>query len=236
MSRQNRVTPFNELIATPARGALMGNRGILHDASGRIVRPHAHQAWIACLLEFKGRRRQVMTPGRYTELFFLDEATALAAGHRPCGECRRGDYLRFKALWTQVRGEASQRRGGDWKGGVLKAMEIDRILHGERVVGRGRQSAKFLHEASFASLPDGAMFSLQDMGGSGVSETSQTLQTSEGTGMLKWGGRALVWAPEGYREGRALHPELSVAVLTPPTVVGVIRAGYRPRVHPSAHG
>ena len=225
MPRQNRVTPFNELIATPARGALMGNRGILHDASGRILKSHAHRAWIACLLEFKGRRRQVMTPGRYTELFFLDEATALAAGHRPCGECRRGDYLRFKALWKQVWGAAAEGRGGDWK-----AAEIDRILHGGRVAGRGRQRAKPLHHAPFASLPDGAMFSREDRGGKGDTGISP------GVAMLKWGGRALAWAPDGYGEAPAPHPELAVAVLTPPTVVRVIRAGYRPGVHPSADG
>ncbi|MCH8843715.1 MAG: hypothetical protein IID61_12185 [SAR324 cluster bacterium] len=85
MTHSNSVTPINELIATPARGTLMGNRGILHDHQGRIVKPFTHRVWVTCVLEFKGRHRQVMTPGRYTHLFFLDEATALAAGHRPCG-------------------------------------------------------------------------------------------------------------------------------------------------------
>src|SRR3954468_18219668 len=92
LPRQNRVTPFGDIVANPARGTLMGNRGCLHDASGRIVRPFRLTNWIYCLLEFKGRHRQVMSPGRYTELFFLDEATALAAGHRPCAECQRGRY------------------------------------------------------------------------------------------------------------------------------------------------
>jgi hypothetical protein len=85
MPLRNRVTPTSEIIADPARGSVMGNRGSLHDAEGRIVRSHEGRRWIFCLLSFNGRRRQVMKPGSYTELFFLDEATALAAGHRPCG-------------------------------------------------------------------------------------------------------------------------------------------------------
>ena len=98
MSRQNRVTPWGEIISTPARGMFMGNRGgCMHDAGGelRVARWRSAQ-WIVCLLEFKGRRRAVMTPGRYTELFFLDEATALAAGHRPCAECQRQAFTQLQ--------------------------------------------------------------------------------------------------------------------------------------------
>ena len=85
MSLPNRVNPFGELFATPARGTLMGNRGgVIHNAAQQIVRQYRSRQWITCKLEFKGRRRKVMTPGLYTELFFLDEAVALAAGHRPC--------------------------------------------------------------------------------------------------------------------------------------------------------
>ena len=104
MPRQNRVTPFGDIVAVPARGMFMGNRGCLHDASaqltGRIVRPYRLTNWIYCVLSFKGRHRQVMSPGRYTELFFLDEATALAAGHRPCAECQRGRYNEFMRCWA----------------------------------------------------------------------------------------------------------------------------------------
>lgn len=89
MPRQNRVNPFGEIIATPERGTFMGNRGVLHDEEGRVRRKWKVKRWIVCVLEFRGRKRKVMTPRRYTELFFLDEATALAAGHRPCAECRR---------------------------------------------------------------------------------------------------------------------------------------------------
>ena len=100
--RQNRVTPFADLIADPGRGLYMGNRGCLHDTDGQIRRPWRGAAWICCVTRFKGRRRTLMQPGCYTELFFLDEAVALAAGHRPCAECRRADYLAFCAAWNRA--------------------------------------------------------------------------------------------------------------------------------------
>ena len=97
---QNRVDPWGRLIADRARGSLMGNRGVLHDADQQIRKSHALKRWIICQLEFKGRRRQIMQPGQYTELFFLDEATALAAGHRPCAECQRERFNEFRTAWT----------------------------------------------------------------------------------------------------------------------------------------
>src|SRR5580658_4307221 len=97
MPKQNRVNPFGEIIATPERGTFMGNRGVLHDDQGRIRRKWQGKRWIVCVLEFRGRKRKMMTPSRYTELFFLDEATALAAGHRPCAECRRDRSTLFAA-------------------------------------------------------------------------------------------------------------------------------------------
>src|SRR3954453_2972411 len=100
MPRQNRVTPLGEIVATPERGSMMGNRGVLHDEGGRIRRPWQVRRWLICLLEFKGRHRTVMTPNRYTELFFLDEATGLAAGHRPCAECRRARFRAFRDAWA----------------------------------------------------------------------------------------------------------------------------------------
>ncbi|HEY3229252.1 MAG TPA: hypothetical protein VGJ87_08530, partial [Roseiflexaceae bacterium] len=100
MPYQNRVTPEGALIATTARGTLMGNRGCLHDERKRIVRTYQVRRWIICLLEFKGRWRAIMSPGKYTELFFLDEATALAAGHRPCAECQRERFTMFRAHWA----------------------------------------------------------------------------------------------------------------------------------------
>ena len=103
MTLQNRVTPFGEIIATPERGAYMGNRGgrIHHNDRQELqTRRWASRQWITCLLEFKGRHRMVMQPNRYTELFFLDEVTAFAAGHRPCAECRRDDFSRFMTAWA----------------------------------------------------------------------------------------------------------------------------------------
>ena len=102
MPLQNRVTPFSELIATDARGTLMGIRGVLHDEQRRIRRAFVGTRWIFCVLQFKNRHRIVMTPKRYTELFFLDEATALAAGHRPCAECQRPRYLEFREAWAHA--------------------------------------------------------------------------------------------------------------------------------------
>src|ERR1700743_3660322 len=98
---QNRVDPQGNIIKTTARGAWMGNRGQLHNEQRQIVRPFKLKAWLTCLLQFNGRKREVMSPQRYTELFFLDEATAFAAGHRPCFECRRKDYDLFKSFWLQ---------------------------------------------------------------------------------------------------------------------------------------
>lgn len=136
MARQNRVTPLSDIIAHDARGLVFGNRGCLHDDDGRIRRHHAGKAWIACRLSFKDRRRALMQPRRYTELFFLDDATALAAGHRPCAECRRGDYNRFIAAWPE---RSSQRP---------YARDIDAWLHAERLAGH--------HERALDELPDGA--------------------------------------------------------------------------------
>ncbi len=140
MPLQNRVTPFGDIIATPERGLMMGNRGILHDGHRRLGRRRwTHKAWICCVTEFRGRTRQVMAPGRYTELFFLDEAVALAAGHRPCFECRREAARAYAACWG-----ASPRAG-----------EMDRVLHAERLDGRRRR----IHVREADTLPDGAFVS-----------------------------------------------------------------------------
>jgi len=141
MPLQNRVTPLGELIADPARGLVYGNRGCLHDAGGRIRRDFAVRRWIACRLEFRGwQRGPKMQPGRFTELFFLDEATAFAAGHRPCALCRRDDYNRFLEIV-----------------GASGADEIDERLHRERLAGDVRR----FHPAVPDELPDGA-FVLRD--------------------------------------------------------------------------
>jgi hypothetical protein len=134
---QNRVDPWGRLHAVEARGAWMGNRGVLHDASKRIVRPWRLKAWILCRLQFKDRRRRVFAPARYSELFFLDEATAFAAGHRPCAECNRERFNEFKRAWPSG----------------ARAAEIDTVLHAERIA----DGEKVIYEARLDELPDGVM-------------------------------------------------------------------------------
>jgi hypothetical protein len=137
------VTPLSELIATAERGLVYGNRGCLHDRNRVVRRAFATTRWIACQLEFRGRwRGPLMAPGRYTELFFLDEATALAAGHRPCAECRRADYKRLTEIWEALHP------------GQLGADAIDRQLHSERF-DPGSKSRR-LHRKRYRDLPDGA--------------------------------------------------------------------------------
>jgi hypothetical protein len=138
--RQNRVTPWGAIVADPGRGLFFGNRGNLHDDRGAIARTWKSKAWVTCLLQFKGRKRQLMQPGRYTELFFLDEATALAAGHRPCGECRRHDLERFKRAWSAAVGVQDM------------LAEIDRRLHLDRA---GPDRRKRIFTARCDELPDG---------------------------------------------------------------------------------
>jgi hypothetical protein len=141
---QNRVTPFSELVADPARGLVYGNRGCLHDVDGRIRRRYNGKRWIACRLQFRGRHREALQqPGRYTELFFLDEATAFAAGHRPCAECRREDYDRLSEIWSRLHP------------GQIGADAIDAQLHGERVDPDSRAQRR--HDAAIDDLPDGTL-------------------------------------------------------------------------------
>lgn len=148
MPLQNRVTPFGDVVAVAARGAWMGNRGVLH-GNDRILtrRRWTTRAWLTCRLDFHGRHREVMTPRRYTELFFLDEATALAAGHRPCFECRRADFLRFRAAWIAA-------HGGDGR-----TAAIDAALHAARV---GPHGARPTFRADVRDLSDGTMVLVPD--------------------------------------------------------------------------
>jgi len=144
--KKNRVSPEGEIIAHPSRGTLMGNRGCLHNDSGEVIRCSARDAWVTCLTSFKGRRRPLMQPGHYTELFFLDEATALAAGHRPCAECRRARYVEFLVAWQHAC-KLSKRP---------TAREIDAQLKRERDLN-ARPEIRALN-----SLPNGAI--VKDVG------------------------------------------------------------------------
>ena len=209
MPRQNRVTPIGDIIATPERGLFMGNRGLLHDDQGRIKRAWQLRRWLICLLEFKGRRRVVMTPGRYTELFFLDEATALAAGHRPCAECRRNRYTAFRSAWLA----GNPRIIGSQ---TATAVLIDDHLHAERI---SPDRLKRTFPAKLDDLPSGVLVKRQGHGEHAY---------------LVWHDHLLAWSPAGYRESRVRRKQEEVLVLTPQSTVGAIRAGYTPEVHPSA--
>ncbi|HEY0329913.1 MAG TPA: hypothetical protein VGC77_12530 [Rhodopseudomonas sp.] len=212
MPLQNRVTPWGDIVAVPQRGLFTGNRGIIHDPATRTLlgRRWSSKAWIICLCAFRGRRRAVMARQSWTELFFLDEATALAAGHRPCFFCRRDDALAFQAAWQ--RGNALARAA---------ASEIDAALHAERLDRR----LKRLHPlpCALAQLPDGAM--LQARGDDAVATCYLVLR-----------GQALPWSFDGYRAA-APHDDAALpgaALLTPPSTLRALLAGYRPRLHPSA--
>jgi hypothetical protein len=201
MPLQNRVTPFGEIVAIEQRGMFMGNRGIIHDPATRTLlkRRWTNKAWIICACEFRGRRRQVMGRRSWTELFFLDEATALSAGHRPCYYCRRDAALHFAAAWARAHG--LERVG---------ATEIDACLHAQRLQG----GAKRVHplRGAPAELPDGAM----------------VLLSGEAYVMAR--GLAHRWCESGYDAPRALRS--ADGLLTPPSTVATLRAGYRCTLHP----
>lgn len=206
MPLQNRVTPEGDIIASPARGTMFGNRGgAFHTPDKRLTtRRWKTKAWICCVLEFKGRHRVVMSPNRYTELFFLDEPTALAAGHRPCFECRRHDALCFAEAWQAA-------YGLQWR---PSAPEMDDTLQVERI---RRGGAKVTYSARFGMLPDG------------------TFVRWQGQAHLLLGRRLRAWSPEGYGEAIGAPSRASVEVLTPRSMVAALSAGYRPILHPSAN-
>jgi hypothetical protein len=142
---RNRVTPFGEIVIDPSRGSLMGNRGILHDDNQQLGTSRwKHKNWVTCTLSFKGTKRPLMAAGNYTELFFLDEVTALSAGHRPCAECRRPDFERFMKAWTE----------GNQLSDRPRALMVDAELHAHRVTRTG-QRVTYRERAD--GLPDGTM-------------------------------------------------------------------------------
>jgi hypothetical protein len=203
MPLQNRVTPTGDIIATPHRGMFTGNRGIIHDPATKTLlkKRWSSSAWITCVCEFRGWRRLVMGRRSWTELFFLDEATALAAGHRPCFFCRRDDANRFRAAWEKGNGVTD-----------VRAREMDSVLHRERL----DRSRKRLHPLPMPlkQLPDGAIVQAGE-------ESFLILQ-----------GRALQWSMGGYQKADGKIDD--AMLLTPPSTLRAIGAGYRPVLHPSA--
>jgi hypothetical protein len=211
MPKQNRVTPFGAIIATPERGTFLGNRGVLHDEYGLVTRHWQVKRWLVCVLEFRGRERTVMTPGRYTELFFLDEATAFAAGHRPCAECRYARFIAFCNAWgtANLPGSKSSRP---------TAQMIDHRLHAERIAAdRSKRSFTRILD----KLPDSVFVTVPAWGEHAY---------------LVYGDYLLTWSPGGYGERRRRPKRLEVRVLTPKSTVAAIHAGYKPEVHQSADG
>ncbi len=209
MPLQNRVDPFGDISAHPARGLFTGNRGVIHDPATKTLlrRRWTTKAWIVCRCEFRGRRREVMgstaPSGRagWTELFFLDEVTALAAGHRPCFYCRREDAIMFARCFAAAQGLVN-----------ISASGMDAILHRQRRAC----GAPAIELPDFRSLPDGTMLAI-----GGVCYVIRGPQLCE-------------WSFDGYR--LAAHPQenATIALLTPPATVAALAAGYRPVWHPSA--
>lgn len=200
MPRQNRVTTYGKIMATNARGTLMGNRGCLHDGHEKILKNSARKAWISCTLHFKERHRQVMTPGQYTELFFLDEATALTAGHRPCATCRREAYNEFTRLWKTEFDSA------------ITISDIDNQLHRERLL-----QENIYHLLS--TLPNGAMIEIP--------------LADKPFPCLIYQGDAYPWTDSCYEKPLPLPEHQKVKVITPPSILQVLKLGYTPTLHKS---
>jgi hypothetical protein len=204
---QNRVDPWGQLFAVDDRGTRMGNRGILHNASNEIVRQWAHKSWVTCLLAYKTiKRPRPFSPGNYSELFFLDEATAFAAGHRPCTFCQRERSLAFKKAWLAANVPAPQQ-------GSFLMPSLDARIHQERVAEGG---SKRTYNAQLSELPGGTFFQ------------------HEGRAHLIVGRRCLMWSFGGYVLVDSPRPTAVVAVLTPRSVVAAFSQGFQPEVHASA--
>lgn len=199
---RNRVTPMGDIVAIRLRGAWLGNRGILHE-DGKVVRVHRSQLWIICALEHKDWRLPQWQAGHFTVLFFHDEAVALAAGHRPCALCRRTSYDDYRRAWVTARG-----------GTVPSAKDIDRQLHGERLVRRSRR--RRLHRSSWQELPAGAFVLL------------------DGQPALVLDEAVVPWTVDGYGPARPRPARGPVELVTPPSTVAAMAAGYRPQVDSAA--
>lgn len=205
MPKQNRVNPSGEIISSPSRGLFMGNRGVLHDDYGIIQKQWKTKAWITCKLSFKERKRQIMSPGHYTELFFLDEATAFAAGHRPCGECRRNDFDSFKSMWIRSNHELLSTDSP-------LISEIDKIIHIQRI---NQVNEKVVFEDRFKDIPNGVFVQ----------------RNGDQNYYIVLNSYLYLWSPFGYISKKSLSENEKVNVLTPHSMVNTIKAGYDVVVH-----
>ena len=198
---QNRVDPLGRFIQTSARGSWMGNRGVIHNDK-QITKLFKHKAWIICALEFKGRKRTVMTPGRWTELFFLDEATAFAAGHRPCFECRKDDAQRFKSCWIK----GNPKYNFSMKTSIR---QIDEIIHRDRI---DSEKKKVTHPCISSDIPEGTFIWMKD------------------DPYVFAKGRLHRWTAFGYEDSMAVPNSPTLTMLTPHSIVNAFRAGYTPQI------
>ncbi len=204
---QNRVTPFGEIVSIPQLGMYTGNRGIIHNDQQQIVKPFVLKAWITCTLHYKNVRRTVMTGRKWTELFFLDEATAFAAGHRPCAFCRNADFKKFKALWLQANAKNFPLKDHSMK-------TIDGFLHRERMqLQKGHYPL-----VSLNSLPDGAMVCMEN-------DTQH--------GFLWYRKMLFPWTIEGYGKPLENASVNQVFLITPMSIIAVFKNGYLPVIHQS---
>lgn len=204
MPLQNRVLPTGEIVASPMRGTFMGNRGILHKADRTLGAARwRHKAWITCLLQFKTRHSDVMPDGRYTRLFFYDEAVAYAAGHRPCAECRRAEFKAFQARWRDVMGPDHPR-----------AAQMDAALHKARVESRSRWQVTYNHPIN--DLPNGCFIRLPD------SSICYLIRNDA----------LYPFASDGYGAPVKRPSTGTVQVLTPEPIVQIFRTGLQPQLHP----
>lgn len=206
MTLQNRVDPWGKLNAVSCRGAWLGNRGILHNERKEIIYQWRHKSWVTCRLEYQGRKRKIFSQGNYSELFFLDEATAFSAGHRSCAECRRDRYSEFKLHWCLANRSSSNPS-------EIKISEIDKQIHSERAVAGG---GKITYQDKYSAIPEGAFIEIN------------------GGAFLLWGGYLHQWSFQGYsKENMEIEPSAVVTVITPQSIVRMFNSGFRPQVHES---
>ena len=205
MPYQNRVDPWGKLQVADCRGSYLGNRGILHNENKEIVATHRIKGWVTCLLEFKDRKRAIMTPKRYTELFFLDEATAFSSGHRPCAECRRSRYNEFKEKWLLANGDLLEEK-------KPTAPNIDTIIQLERI----KKKQKVTYASTLNLLPDGTMVAIN------------------AKAFLIWKNKLYEWSFSGYSKSQIFYDKnKNVTVLTPKSYVKAFSEGLIPEIHNS---
>lgn len=203
---QNRVNPYSDIEASSSRGTMMGNRRVLHNSDKVIVRKWSGHRWLYCLLECDGIKRELMSPRFYTELFFLDEATALSAGHRPCSSCLPKKVKDFRTKWLAANSCNYELPNSD-------LVSIDNIIHSERI---DQNDCQVNYLAKAIEQPDGVFIEM------------------DGKPYLKWKNRLLEWSHAGYISGQDIANDLDVKVLTPKSLVRCIDGGFTPDVHDTA--